>query len=188
MPPDLRGNPDIQTVGQIEDAEGRLVTLVRADCLPGPQADPLIETPAICFGRLTGELTFEFIVSLRPEAAAALASVLRDRDSQDVSIRNDATARASSGFEGQRELEARPVGPVLIPKTPHRLSDVAHLVGLMETFGGDWMLLVRGTDGSVSIAEGEFGAHLSLAATEALADVLQEFAQAHGASSSPGSG
>jgi hypothetical protein len=60
------------------------------------------------------------------------------------------------------------------------VGEHAHLVALVTTLDDDWMLLIRGADDGISIClEPSFLAHLSPAATEALAHVLEEFATSH---------
>jgi hypothetical protein len=93
------------------------------------------------------------------------------------------------GLQAKDELEFlifQQRGSTVQFRPPNRLQPRAdptgaHFVGIITTLDDANILLIRGEDGGVSIAFGQdFEAHLSLPATAALAQVLEEFAQAHG--------
>jgi hypothetical protein len=176
IPPPLRLIPGIHNVGHIVGGGGRVLTLIRCDVAPGPAADRRAEAPSIGLVQATIELTMQMVAVLTAPASGALALVLRGRSPQSPDQIGDDTALTTTGL-----FPGRPAGAAVVAGPPQRLDAHGHLVAIVKTLDQEKILLIRGEDGGISIAlPPDFVAHLSLAATEALAQVLEEFATAHG--------
>jgi hypothetical protein len=166
----LRPIPGIHHVGTIHGEEGRVLVLVRADLEKRADAEGRIEAPSIGVVRVTKKFA-ELVAVLNPPAAAALALVLRGGPQTGG---DDSTLMSSRRFRGW------PVGAMVVAWPPQRMPGIGHFVGSVTTLDAAEIDLLRGEDGGISMIQmREFVAHLSSAATEAVAQVLEEFATAY---------
>jgi hypothetical protein len=182
VPVKLGGDLHVCSVGVIEAVSGQFLTLVSSDPDMTTAAEP--KRPTIVFREVAEPspeacLTAEVVAELTPEAAEVLALILRGGLPAGASeLGDDELSLLKTG-----SLPGLQEGAVAAACPPQRLPTYGYVIGVIETPDSDMILLVRGEgdDSGVTIAfaRDSFLAHLSPAATEALAELLDEFARAH---------